>query len=263
MTGLLATMLTSATLAQGAAVPTSCSLRSPSGDKIEFTASQSAGGWLLEPSASAVWPTGTTDARDVTATGDQKTRQFVVGDDETGIAIRLVPVAAATQLATALRLDRGKPTLPLAVGFCSAAATGAATAKPSPAVRRVAESAGAVDPARWRGTRCALISPDGRQANIDYTPFDRNRATFTSFNAWPWAGNVLVSRGRSAVNTARVRMTKLGGRGTLSATEYFYVHGSNAANVILFDRLSPVTGLDMSAAAICGYAGISRAPSSQ
>jgi hypothetical protein len=175
-----------------------------------------------------------------------------------GSGATVVQVAAGPgrQLAVAFKTVEKTGRFLLAAGFC-----GPSVAAPA-AVER-AQGAAEWDPARWTGSPCSLVAADGRISAVRYTPFDAGRATFASASGWPWSRSVSATRGGARADKARVRITKLGGGRGLDATEYFYVHGATAANVVLFNRMGEQAGLNQPAALICGYAGIVRQRKSQ
>lgn len=250
MTTALAILLTAAQ-AQPGAVPLACSLRTPRSELVAFSAEARSGGLALVPAAGARWasepllavPVGKPSAR---------TSEHRFGDAKTGHQLTLVQAGEHT-FAMLFKLDRGKPELPVAVGFCGAGSPPSDAAAP----------AAALQPSQWGTSDCALTSPDGRAVKIDYSALDRGRAVFTSLEDWPWAGRVEARRGSSGVSKGRVGVTKLGGSKGVGATEYFYVSQPSAAHVLLFDKLAAADGYNGPAAAICGYGTIVRAPNRQ
>lgn len=181
-----------------------------------------------------------------------------------GFVVQQAPVAGKAKIVTLFRLAGGTTKFPVAVGFCNdTTASPAQAMSPTFVGNTEPLDLSLLDPARWAASKCTLVTAGGRSARIDYLPYTGNRATFISLNGWPWKRRLAVARGPHKVDRERVRITKIGGRRSISATEYFYIRGANAANVILFDRLGSTVGPDETAVAICGYAGISRAPSNQ
>jgi hypothetical protein len=167
--------------------------------------------------------------------------------------VQAAPIGSDRRLVTVFATRRGEK-LPVAVGFCA----GPVSEVPAPAVSAAAAAARLRPEAR--PDSCAVTDTAGRAALAEYAPFDGGEARFASAGRWPWATKLHAARGESGVSKAGVRVTKLGGRKGIAATEYFYMSGPDAANLVLFDSLGLPGGANTQAAMICSYSNISRGP---
>lgn len=227
-----------------------CEAYTPTGALVGFTVA--ADGSPIPVSGSA-WPAGSISLE--SSAGRAKDgQQWIIGDRKAGHLLRLNAVGDDRQLATLFTLRRGKPELPVAVGFC--------TSGPAPDLKGGRSSgANSISPDFWPGSACRLVSATGRTAEIDYSVRDKGGSSFVSAKGWPWPQKLVVPVTRQ--QDPRSGIGKFGTRSTANGTTHFFVAERQAAHLILFDQLDPKTSPAEPAAAICGYGGIVRRPNYQ
>lgn len=245
--------------AGGEAVP-NCALTTPSGEVARFFiwGDDSPGRVRLTGSAESVWPAGTVVG---TREEDPAALRFAIGGPD-GLSLQLGQQVQGRRqrTATLFRREGGRPTLPVAYGYCEDQQVAVDPPEPGTDPNAVGVGIPAFDPAGWPDSDCGIILSDGRMTRLRFTIQPNDRVRLEGAGLW---SDRPVAAGIRWVASGGVQVGTFSGDGGLTGVQFMFTSPSQAARAIRIENFGDPLLTDVSGYALCGYKHIERRPNAQ